>query len=540
MKLLPLIPIPARWSLPIYGLLIGFLVLINLTVKPLLAPDETRYLAVAWEMWREGDFLVPRLNGEFYTHKPPFLFWLMHLGWSLFGVVEWWPRLLAPLAFLLDALLLRGLTRQLFPDAPKLGRHAALLFTGTLFPLLFMNQVMFDLWVVLWVLLGLLALVEADRGRSLRRTVLLASLALGMGIVTKGPVLLLYLLPPALAAAHWSRRPKAVLCTGLLGLLGGAALALAWAIPAAIAGGEAYRDAIFWGQTAGRMKDSFDHARPIWWYLPLLPVILFPWIWWPRSFRGWKTLAKTDAPLLRLTFWATVPQFLVFSAISGKQPHYLLPLFPMLLVALARNLSQEQIRPTRYPWLPMLLPGALGCALVTAPWWLEEPRDPVWLHDTGLLFGGGLLLLGALQQGRLAIRMPAQYGLYSFLTACMVGGILFVFYPAFRPVYDLAPLSRQVAAFEQQGIPMAFYGSEYFGQFHYHGRLGQPLANPHEEKGLQRWLEAHPDGLLWQVIRRDEEPTYGYSPYDPMEFGSRRIQVWDAAALHAVLLDRGD
>ena len=43
--------------------------------------DETRYLAVAWDMWREGNFLVPHLNGEPYSHKPPLLFWLIHLAY---------------------------------------------------------------------------------------------------------------------------------------------------------------------------------------------------------------------------------------------------------------------------------------------------------------------------------------------------------------------------------------------------------------------------------------------------------------------------
>ena len=34
--------------------------------------------------------------------------------------------------------------------------------------------------------------------------------------------------------------------------------------------------AIFWGQTAGRVSESFAHRAPWWYYLPLLPLILFP------------------------------------------------------------------------------------------------------------------------------------------------------------------------------------------------------------------------------------------------------------------------
>ena len=42
----------------------------------------------------------------------------------------------------------------------------------------------------------------------------------------------------------------------------GAALALCWAIPAAIEGGKEFADKIFWGQNAGRMVKAFDHQRP--------------------------------------------------------------------------------------------------------------------------------------------------------------------------------------------------------------------------------------------------------------------------------------
>ena len=54
------------WS----ALLISALLLaaLQLWLRPLLPVDETRYLSVAWEMWSRGDFLVPYLNGEPYSH----------------------------------------------------------------------------------------------------------------------------------------------------------------------------------------------------------------------------------------------------------------------------------------------------------------------------------------------------------------------------------------------------------------------------------------------------------------------------------------
>ena len=52
---------------------------------PALPIDETRYLGVAWEMRVHGDFIVPHLNGATYSDKPPLLFWLINIAWTVFG-----------------------------------------------------------------------------------------------------------------------------------------------------------------------------------------------------------------------------------------------------------------------------------------------------------------------------------------------------------------------------------------------------------------------------------------------------------------------
>ena len=69
-------------------------VLVGIGTRPMVPVDELRYIAVAWEMWWRGDFLLPWLNGEVYSHKPPLLFWLIHGLWALFGVSELAARLL--------------------------------------------------------------------------------------------------------------------------------------------------------------------------------------------------------------------------------------------------------------------------------------------------------------------------------------------------------------------------------------------------------------------------------------------------------------
>jgi len=336
--------------------------------RPLLPMDETRYLAVAWEMWLRGDFLVPYLNFEPYSHKPPALFWLINLGWGVFGVNEWWPRLVAPLFGLASLFLTARLARDLWPgeDHALVGALAPLVAFGGFFWLLYTTLTMFDMILTFCTLLGLIGVVRAWRSGGWSGFALMG-LVIGLGVLTKGPAILLHILPVALLAPVWGRHlqggPEGPgwgrWFAGVLGaVLMGAAIGLAWAIPAGMAGGEAYRDAIFWGQSAGRLTSSFAHARAWWWYAAVLPAMLLPWLIWPpawRSVRG----AVPDGGLRFCLAWI-VPAVVVFSLISGKQPHYLLPELAALALILVRLLTAADDR--KFAWDPVL-PGLLVVAL---------------------------------------------------------------------------------------------------------------------------------------------------------------------------------
>ncbi len=195
MRARPLLALSGLWAA---GLLIA------LWVRPLWPVDETRYLAVAWEMWQRGDFLVPYLNGAPYSHKPPLLFWLMHLGWSLFGVNEWWPRLVPPLFALANLFLIARLACRLWPERADIAVLAPWIAFGGLLWTVFSTVVLFDMLMVFFALTGMLGLVEAWRGNALRGWALLA-VAIGLGVLAKGPVILLHTLPAALLAPWWAQ-----------------------------------------------------------------------------------------------------------------------------------------------------------------------------------------------------------------------------------------------------------------------------------------------------------------------------------------------
>ncbi|MBT4017760.1 MAG: glycosyltransferase family 39 protein [Alphaproteobacteria bacterium] len=522
--------------------------LIALMVRPLLPSDETRYVSAAWEMWSRGDFLVPHLNGETYSHKPPLMFWSIHAGWSLFGVNDWWPRLVSPLAGLGAIFAARALAANLWPGKPEVSGLVPWLLTGTLFWSLFGTVTMFDMWNALLATVGLLGVVLAVRGKMVQGFGILG-LAIGFGVLAKGPVILLYTLPPVLLAPWWLPSDCTIklrnwyLAT-LAAILLGAVIGLCWALPAALAGGDAYAKAIFWGQTAGRVEKSFAHGRPMWWYLPLLPLLLFPWIMWPRLWRLKVALPGREAWPVRLALCWFLPAFIAFSFISGKQPHYLLPMFPALALLAAFKLGEDQMPDERVPdeqvngrWdqrLPALMVLLTGLVLTLVPASFQVAPDlwmnvhtPGWLADVSPLGGLVLIILAGLM-----LRWNTGPSFVTIRKMTLVGPVivavihLFVFSAA-APAYDLKAVSQWIAARQLEGKPVA-WRKKYHSQFHFLGRLKTPILVV-KNQPLSEWFAANPDGVMIMIHRNPPPP--GLKARYEQPFRGRYLAIWGAEAL---------
>ena len=338
-----------------YGWVLSWLgvVAISLATRPLLPIDETRYVSVAWEMWQRGDQLVPYLNGLPYSHKPPLLFWLIESGWWMFGVQSWWPRLVPALFALANLVGVRRLARRLWPDDDRAVDLSAWVLAGCLGFAVYSSALLFDMLVVTGVLVALAGLLAVRDGFFARGWALVAA-GVALGLYAKGPVALVFVLPPILLLRWWAAppRPRWAWPSAILAVVAGVGAILAWALPAARAGGVAYGQAILWGQTADRVVTAAAHPEPWYWYLGVLPAMLMPYTLWPELWRRLRRLSLAD-PAVRFCLAASLPSLVVMSAISAKQPHYLLALVPPLALLAAR------VAPPRAPRTALLVPAAV-------------------------------------------------------------------------------------------------------------------------------------------------------------------------------------
>lgn len=476
--------------IPLWLALLG----VALFCRPPLPIDETRYLSVAWEMWQSHQFLVPHINGLPYSHKPPLLFWLIQAGWGLLGVNVWSARLTAPLFGLFSVLLAVRLARLLWPDRPQLHQNVPYFVLGTCFWSVYSTLTLFDMLLACFSLVAWIGLCLAQTTKRRLGWGLYAA-ATGLGILAKGPIILVYIVPPALLAPWWTSKVQAGswrLWYGgfAVAVTAGAALALAWAIPAAKAGGEQYAEAIFLGQTAGRMVHSFAHQRPFYWYLLLAPLLFFPWFFFLPIWSGLRGLSLSSAVRFCLSILA--PGFLALSAISGKQIHYLLPLLPPAMLLIARASCERgdgrdgKAGPSRV--LPSML-ALLALLLCVVPNMPLKGGDsemlaylPTWLGLGPLV--AAIVLLFEDEQKNSIVR-----------TATVLQFVLIFLHLALaRPLhrlYEVTSIGSSIQQTQAAGKEVAVFPARLSDQFQFAGRLTVPLVPLQTFEEAIFWSDQH-------------------------------------------------
>lgn len=344
--------------------------------SPALQDDaDSTHAEAAREMFLSGDYVTLHVNGVRYMEKAALPYWLVAIGFHVFGVNEFATRLPNVLAiFLLAWLAIRWGTKA-FDE--RTGFYAGLFVCTSAGFYLFTRILIPEAILSLFIAGSLYFFLTALQPNSRRWRWYAGYVCLAAAVLTKGLIPLVFVGITAIAYASltgtWRRWHEFRLGSGLLLFF---VIAAPWHILAGLRNAH-----FFWFYFVNEHFLRFLGKRypvdynkvPALLYWSLHLVWLFPWsLYFPIAFRN---LISNRRDLIqfhdfraqtRLLCWLWAGVILLFFAFSTSQEYYTFPAYFPLVLLLADAVSQEEQQDSPSRWLLALSTIIATICLVAA------------------------------------------------------------------------------------------------------------------------------------------------------------------------------
>src|SRR5688572_3711974 len=307
--------------------------------------EEGRRILPAVTMIDTGNYLVPQVGSEPYYRKPPLVNWVVAASFNVTGLRnEWTARLPSVLCVLAVALAFLTVARS------NLGANGALFAAliwlanfgvvekGRLIEIEALYVSLLGLALIFW-----LSWWQQRRSRWL--TWIVPSIFLGLGVLAKGPLHLLFFYAVVVAVLYFEGElRKLVSVAHLAGLLIMLGVFAAWAVPYWQVMREADLAQTWSVQLTGRLTgDDFkleswllNIPRGLAYFLPwtlLLPLVAR--VKWEKA---------SEHNLARALSWGAAVPFLLVNLLPGGLPRYSMPALVPACWLMAMTLAAQEIR----------------------------------------------------------------------------------------------------------------------------------------------------------------------------------------------------
>ncbi|PNQ96475.1 glycosyl transferase [Azospirillum argentinense] len=422
--------------------------------------DEARFAQASHQMLESGDYVDIRFQDEARHKKPVGIYWLQTAATRLVegasGLPKdiWTFRIPSLIGAVLAVLATAWTGARMFGGT--VGFLAGLMMASCVVLGVEARMAKTDAVLLSTIVIGQAALASLYLNRHAERSGWAAPLAFwiaaGVGILIKGPIVLLVSGTTALVLAVVDRRAGWLKrLRPLVGLAIVVAIAAPWLIAITVktkgaffaeSVGHDMMGKVVGGQEAkglppGYYLGTFWVTFAPWSFLALLAV---PWAWRHRKGTG------PVADAVRFCVAWIIPSWLVFEAVPTKLLHYTLPVFPAIAILTAAAAREHFLRRADAPrWglfsvatvLGAVGFGALTVAVAVIPYLVDGRVDPVAVAMLPVV-----LVLYAL-----AVRLFAQrreaHGFAAGLAAAVV--LYAGTYGAVLPGIDGVWISRQAA-----------------------------------------------------------------------------------------------
>ena len=376
-------------------LALALLMLATANLWGVIETSEARYAEVGREMLRSGDWLHPKLMGIYHYHKPPLTYWLTAASYSVFGVNPFAARFFLTVAFCIQVLVVYRIAMRLFKNE-QTAYYAALVYATLPIVLISVRGLTTDAYLVTFILLAVYWWIQfRETGRAMFLYAMAA--AVGLGFLTKGPVVLVLPIFAVLGLRRWYPPAPVGALRIAFALLIFLLISFSWFV-FLTAENPLFADYFFFRHLVDRVAHAevFSRAKPWYYYLPMIPVIYLPWIGMVLPGGREESAPRPEGRRLtrRLAVWWFLGPLILFSMFTSKLVLYILPLSIGFSLVAAYFLTFGRFRPLYWVFFPII--GIIYIALIAAPFFppgFHYNAILISLPALALLASAGMLLL---------------------------------------------------------------------------------------------------------------------------------------------------
>jgi 4-amino-4-deoxy-L-arabinose transferase-like glycosyltransferase len=347
---------------------------------PLWDRDEPRYTTASREMVENSDWVKPTFLGEPRLNKPIFIYWVQKLSMDEFGTTPWAARFPSSLAMLFTLAMLAYVMPKIV--GKRRAFWTVFILASSAIVIASAKIALTDAVLLLFITTAQLCLYAMWRGKGTWLVTAIFGVAVGLALLTKGPVVLGIsgTTIAMLALFHWvtprktgtvqttqnvetfflSMAGKVVLVLAII-----AAVALPWVL--AIEKREpGWLLSTIGGEVVNRGKSAMEgHTGPPGYYVLLVWATFFPWSIFLIAAIVWGIKLRTH-PFTRFALAAVIGPWIMLEIYATKLPHYLLPAYPFMafLVANVIQLARRKLIPDLGD-KPYLIGVSIAAGLVT-------------------------------------------------------------------------------------------------------------------------------------------------------------------------------
>lgn len=316
---------------------------------PATDPVETNYTQTAKEMLLSGDYISPRIFGNFWFDKPVFFYWELIGAFSLFGINDFAARFFPAVFGMIGVLMTYWFAKRI--SDKKTAFYAAVMLSTSFGYWLVSKTIITDMTLFVFFNAVLVFFYIAYTSEN-KNWYYLCYVFSGLAVLTKGPIGLL--LPGLIVTIFICVRRdfKEILRMKPLGFLLFAAVVAAWYYPMFTLHGDSFVNDFLGVHNVLRATKSEHPMWNVWWYYSVLFFLIFmPWSFmtlpptlakYVKNFRASRELPRFDQMQIFLLIWA-VTVTLFYQCMATKYTTYTLPsLLPISILA-ARYMAERDL-----------------------------------------------------------------------------------------------------------------------------------------------------------------------------------------------------